>query len=833
MTQPPQNIFSSAPFRNAASEYLEKGWDVLPLPFRQKEPPPKGFTGRIAKGKFPTPEQVEQWKQDPDYERGNICVRVGRSVVIDGAHMEVLGIDIDDYGDKNGWDTFVALEQAYGKFPDTWISSARSDCRSGIRWVLVPAGFEYRGQVGPSIEVVQHVHRYGVVYPSYNPDASAQYYWYPPGTVPNGRSFSPEIPAVEQLAVLSESWFAHIKKGALLTGAEAVDADSNSLQLRQWFESNLVDPNTMCRTMTRNVRKRIELIETSPDHHDPLVTGHMHLFLLGVEGHNGWRSAVVEMEKAWLSRLEREGLSGNATRSLWVAKAELLRSREGAMRKIKGRVDAGLLAVVSKDTCARKKNGELIEDRYTKGQVRLARFYGKFFAGKMIFVPNIGWFVWDGKRWKEDVKNVATQRVLLTIKKVIQLADQKYEDARNASTDALRDQLIEQADSLMSDVMKCQSSGAIDGILKIARTLPQIAVESSQLDSHPYLLNLADCTLDLKTGATHEHDPRNLITKVARGWLNPTVTFDADTHCPAWAQFLEQVLPDPEVRDYLCQIMGVSLVGLQLEHMLLILHGNGRNGKGVFERVMRHVLGDYGVSAASDLFTAGSSQHTTSQTDLMGKRLAVIDETESNARLSEALVKKLTGGGEHTARRMHQNNIRFPMTWLAMMITNHLPSIDGKGVAIWDRLVIVKFPRYFEPQEQNKQLDELLKAETNGILMWIYSGWKKYQDAGYQLTQPQSIKDAIAEYQDSQDDLGVWMKERLQFGEGELFRSKTDELLKDFNAWCMNNQIPAKGKHQFCDELRQKGFVYSRSWAWWSGIRLDPARGEFTVKAGK
>ena len=875
MTQPPQNIFSSAPFRNAASQYFEKGWDILPLPYRMKEAPPKGYTGRISKGIYPTVEQVEKWKSDAKYERGNICVRVGRPVVIDGMQLEVIGIDVDDYDDKNGWNDFAELEEAHGKFPDTWTSSARADCRSGIRWVLVPSGFEYRGQASASIEIVQQVHRYGVVYPSYNPDAQAQYYWYAPGVLPNGRDFSPVIPAVEELALLPQTWFEHLKKGTLVTGPEAIDVNSNSLQLRQWFESNLVDPNTMCRTMKRQLRKRIDLIENGESHHDPLVAGHMNLFLLGVEGHNGWRAAIVEMEKAWLARLDREGLQGKATRTLWVAKTELLRSREGAMRKIKGRIDAGTLELKKCDNCALQKNlgvavasgaagsngggagsngggagsnggaggaggggngngnggGDIIGEKFTKGQVSLALFLERKFAGKVIFVPNIGWHIWDGKRWREDIKGIIGQYVLRTMNEAVQLELKKRQDADQASTDALRDKLLEEADKIHADVASCQSSGAIDGILKIARAQPRIATDSMQLDYNPYLLNLQNGTLNLKTHQLQPHNPKDFITKVCHGSIDPAVAFDPDKHCPQWMHFLETVLPDEKTRHYLQQIMGVGLVGTQLEHMLLILHGNGRNGKGVFERVLRFALGDYGVSAASDLLTGGTNNHTTSQTDLMGKRLAVIDETESNAKLSEALVKKLTGGGDHTARRMHQNNVRFPMTWLAMMITNHLPSIDGKGAAIWDRLVVIKFPVYFSHSEQNKQLDEILKSESSGILLWAYAGWRAYQKAGHQLTQPDSVKEAIKDYQDAEDELGVWLRERVQHGEGELFLARPDDLLKDFVAWCTSNGIAVSvTKHKFMTELRQKNLQYSRSLARFLGVRLNPARAEFAVK---
>ena len=827
----PQNINSVAPFRNYARKYREKGWDIVPLPFRQKSSPPENFTGGTGgRNRFATEAELEAWLADKQWEKGNIAVRVGRMVEVDGEQYEVLGIDVDDYGSKNGYNNLCGLEDALGKFPDTWISSARVDCRSGIRWVLVPYGYEYRGQAADNIDVIQHTHRYGVVFPSWNPDSKAQYYWYAPGSVPNGTDFAGDIPDVKDLALLPKAWFDHVRKGFRSNDPTAT-AQGSTRELQKWFEDNCGEPDTLCRTVSRALANKTKALQEGTDHHDPLILGHMNLFLLAVEGHTGWRKAVVQFEKSWLKKLEDEG--DDANRNLWVAKSELARSRDGAMRKIKGSIDTGTRQLVKKDPCAVKKH-ELIPEKLTKGQLRLANALVRRFTGKIIYVPNIGWHIWDGKRWKEDALGEVTRAVLVTMKRMHQEAEAKYATAALATTAPnVRDALTAEADKLIADVMSCQTSTAIEGILKIARTLPNIAVDTSSLDSDPYLLNTQTCTLDLRTGEAREYNPQDFITKLCNATFDTTAanSFDAETYCPKWIQFLNQVLPDAQVRDYLAQIIGISLVGTQLEHMLLILHGNGRNGKGVFERVVRHVLGDYAVSAASDLLTQSSGAHTTSQTDLFGKRLAVIDELESGARLSEALVQKLTGDGVHTARRMHKDNIRFKMTWLAMMITNHLPSIEGKGVAIWDRMVVIKFPVYFEPTAQDKHLHETLKTESTGILMWAYDGWRRYQEAGYRLFQPDSVKEAVAEYQDSQDELGLWLRERTQSGEGDTFESRPADLLSDYNQWTLANELPHVPKHKFMEDLRSKGYQYSRKKARFIGLRLDPKRTEFRAKS--
>jgi putative DNA primase/helicase len=300
-------------------------------------------------------------------------------------------------------------------------------------------------------------------------------------------------------------------------------------------------------------------------------------------------------------------------------------------------------------------------------------------------------------------------------------------------------------------------------------------------------------------------------------------------------KFLQEVLPDEDVRKFLATLMGVSLIGTQIEHMLVIFYGNGRNGKGVTEEVMRYTLGDYGVPAASDLFTAKPGAHTTSQTDLLGSRLAIIDETESNAPLNEALVKNMTGGGTHVARRMNKNNIRFHKTWLAVMITNHLPTIVGDSIAIWDRLVLVVFPRFFELNERNKNLREELKEEADGIFRWAYEAWKVYQDNEYRLpAYPESITKALQEYRHDHDKVQKWIDERCQLGFGDLFITKSVELQKDYHDW-QRTETGAEPLNDrgFVAAMKHKNFQYNRSRSTFTGIRLDPGREKSRVRSGE
>ena len=104
---------TDSPYAEAYELYHAAGWCPIPLPAGKKYPPPDGVTGDA--GRPPTIGTMRAWA-----ERGphNIGVRVGGDIV---------GLDVDHYGDKTGSDTLAELEAQHGTLPPTWCSTARGD----------------------------------------------------------------------------------------------------------------------------------------------------------------------------------------------------------------------------------------------------------------------------------------------------------------------------------------------------------------------------------------------------------------------------------------------------------------------------------------------------------------------------------------------------------------------------------------------------------------------------------------------------------------------------------------------------------------------------------
>lgn len=132
-------------------------------------------------------------------------------------------------------------------------------------------------------------------------------------------------------------------------------------------------------------------------------------------------------------------------------------------------------------------------------------------------------------------------------------------------------------------------------------------------------------SVDLDALELKPHNPADRITKVTNAAYHPDAT------SPEWNNFLQRVLPDPEVRAYLARFIGVSLIGEVLEQIFTIAYGEGANGKGVFYETILHTLGDYAHSTESDLFMTSKNNANAASpaiVALLGKRFIVASETE-------------------------------------------------------------------------------------------------------------------------------------------------------------------------------------------------------------
>jgi putative DNA primase/helicase len=413
------------------------------------------------------------------------------------------------------------------------------------------------------------------------------------------------------------------------------------------------------------------------------------------------------------------------------------------------------------------------------------------------------WLAWDGRRWAVDATGEVERRAVETVASI-------YTEAANADDKDERKVIARHAE-------RSESRRAIDAMIALARSRPDIPSMPDDLNADPWALNTASGTVDLRTGDLRAHDRSDLITKIA------PVDYDLNAQAPIFKRFMDRILPQEAVRGFLQRAVGYAATGVAREEMLPILHGLGANGKSTLTGVLLEALGDYAIQAAPDLLMLKKGAHPTELADLFGARFVVCMENEEGRRLAESLVKHITGRDRIKARRMREDFWEFDPTHTVFLGTNHRPEVRGTDHAIWRRLKLIPFDVTIPETEQDKTLPETLRSELQGILAWVVWGCLEYQRYG--LGEPDQVRDATRGYRSDMDALAAFFEERC------VIHSRTEvpatQLYKAYQEWCAESGESDESQRRFGGRLQERGFVSFRYTAGshrdrkgWRGIGL-------------
>jgi putative DNA primase/helicase len=298
------------------------------------------------------------------------------------------------------------------------------------------------------------------------------------------------------------------------------------------------------------------------------------------------------------------------------------------------------------------------------------------------------------------------------------------------------------------------------------------------------------------------------------------IDFDPDAECPLWDATLHRFLGgDPDLIDYWQRLCGCAMSGVIRDHVMPIAYGTGANGKSTILGALLGVIGpDYAMKASSDLLMSRKGEsHPTDKTDLFGKRLVVVIETESGSRLNESFVKEATGGDSIRARRMREDFWEFTPSHTLIMATNHRPTIRGSDNGIWRRLKLVPFAVSVTGHEIDPAMPEKLRAEYPGILNWCIRGCLAWQQHG--LQEPPCVADATAEYRSEQDRFGGFLEQHTVTDTNG--RVRCGELYGLYKEYAANAGEFIMSQTAFGTEMTDRGFQRKKSGdTWYIGLCL-------------
>ena len=410
------------------------------------------------------------------------------------------------------------------------------------------------------------------------------------------------------------------------------------------------------------------------------------------------------------------------------------------------------------------------------------------------------WVVWTGKIWKMDGGALVHSKGLEMVRNI-------YDEL--LKTADFRERLEIERYAILSESVRRR-----EAFVKAASWIPDLNITTDDLDTDPWLLNVNNGTINVLTGEFTEHRQEDLITKIAK------VDYDPKADCPKWKQFVREIMNyKTDVIKFLQTAAGWAMTGDISEQTMFILFGSGANGKSTFLNTIMYILGDYAMAASTETFMKKSGdQYSNDIARLRGARFVTTTEAEQGRRLSEPLIKKITGNDQMTARFLYGEFFSFTPTFKIFMGTNHKPVIKGTDHGIWRRIKLIPFTTRIPEDKQDKHLEQKLREEASGILNWLMEGVAYWKNEGLQV--PAAILNATDEYRGEMDVIGNFFKERCIVKENISIRIR--ELYKAYSDWCDDNNEHAVSERFFSLRLKEMGFDQGRTAEarFWIGVAL-------------
>jgi len=143
----------------------------------------------------------------------------------------------------------------------------------------------------------------------------------------------------------------------------------------------------------------------------------------------------------------------------------------------------------------------------------------------------------------------------------------------------------------------------------IKNIIPSVDSFMTNMNINPYLIGFDNGVYDM-----HTHTFRN---GQSDDYITMTTGYDyIGTHTHEYINllnFLEQILPDKNTREYMLDYMGYSLVGTNKINSVHLLYGHTKSGKSKFRDLIKYTLGDYFGEEDVDIFCERINDHAIKQ----------------------------------------------------------------------------------------------------------------------------------------------------------------------------------------------------------------------------
>ena len=284
------------------------------------------------------------------------------------------------------------------------------------------------------------------------------------------------------------------------------------------------------------------------------------------------------------------------------------------------------------------------------------------------------------------------------------------------------------------------------------------------------------------------------------------IRYNPDTETPLfWHIFLYDLLEEDDIKT-LQEYLGYCLIPSNKGQKMLMLIGNGGEGKSRINLIMQKILGDN--------MNTGSIQKVETNkfasANLQFKLLMVDDDMQLSALPHTNIIKEIiTTEGKMDLERKNIQSFQGDMYCRFLAFGNGaLTALYDKSFGFFRRQIVLTAKAKDPNRKDDPYLIDHLYDEAEGIFLWMLEGLKRLVENNFHFTlSKRAVENLTASISDSNNVLDFLHSEGyIEFCAEDFASSK--QLYDIYVNWCDDNAMKPLSMHSFCTEFAKEAGAF-------------------------
>lgn len=278
---------------------------------------------------------------------------------------------------------------------------------------------------------------------------------------------------------------------------------------------------------------------------------------------------------------------------------------------------------------------------------------------------------------------------------------------------------------------------------------------------------------------------------------NPQITSDV------FLRVLKEILPEKSKQVYLLDWMAYLLLRTYEHQKILVLYGNGRNGKRTIFETLYAIIGEQHISSFS---THQLSHNRFMLSNLKDKYVNISTEQKFGV-LEQDVLKQLSGEDLITAERKFQaDSVKFYNSARLIISTNILPELKEFNTSVTARYEILRFSNSFGDSPDTSLTKKLISEREKSALLNLLLNYhipRILKKGAVYIETPEIVKNDTKLFFEGISEVSEFVEDRCVLGDSK-YKVKLQDIYSAYMHYCRKNGIKnLLSKKQFTERIQQ------------------------------